>query len=216
MLSKRLQAIASFIKPTDKVIDIGCDHGYLGLYLLKNNICQKVLLTDNKIKALKNAQTNALKYQVIVPTLLSDGLTNVNYEDYNTITISGMGSNTILKILKPLKTNNAINKIIIQSNNDLAILRKEIIKMGYYLAAENTVLDKGIWYVICEFKKGQRKVSKVEILFGLPNINKKAYYQSLLIKSNELLKVIPHRQIRVRIKLIYQQYLLKKLLKESR
>ena len=37
MLSKRLEAIASLIT-TDSIIDVGCDHGYLDIYLTKKGI----------------------------------------------------------------------------------------------------------------------------------------------------------------------------------
>jgi hypothetical protein len=37
-LSDRLASCCRFVNPGDRVADIGCDHGYLGIYLLKNNI----------------------------------------------------------------------------------------------------------------------------------------------------------------------------------
>jgi tRNA (adenine22-N1)-methyltransferase len=216
MLSKRLQAVASFIKPTDKVIDIGCDHGYLGIYLAKEKLCQKVLLTDNKETALKNAQVNIKKYQVNVATILSDGLTAIPYQNYNTITISGMGTSTILKILRPLNKENNINKLIVQSNNDLALLRKEINKLGYYLKDETTIKDKNIWYIICSFYKGRRNIDYSTILFGLKKSDKLLYYQSLFNEYINLLKLIPHRKIIERINLYYKLFVLKSLLKECR
>ena len=33
-LSKRLEAACKFVKPGDRVADIGCDHGFLGIYVL--------------------------------------------------------------------------------------------------------------------------------------------------------------------------------------
>ena len=34
-LSKRLEAACRFVNPGDRVADIGCDHGYLGIHLLQ-------------------------------------------------------------------------------------------------------------------------------------------------------------------------------------
>lgn len=33
-LSKRLEVVASFVNDNSKVIDIGCDHGLLSIYLV--------------------------------------------------------------------------------------------------------------------------------------------------------------------------------------
>ena len=37
MLNQKLKVIANLINPQDKVIDIGCDHAYLAIYLKENN-----------------------------------------------------------------------------------------------------------------------------------------------------------------------------------
>ena len=42
-LSKRLQVCAGYILPGDRVADIGCDHGYLGIYLLQSKIAATVI-----------------------------------------------------------------------------------------------------------------------------------------------------------------------------
>ena len=45
-ISTRLLACCSFINPGDRVADIGCDHGYLGIYLLKNGLAKSVIAAD--------------------------------------------------------------------------------------------------------------------------------------------------------------------------
>ena len=46
MNSLRLKTVASFINQDDKVVDIGCDHAYLSIYLIKNKFCKKVIASD--------------------------------------------------------------------------------------------------------------------------------------------------------------------------
>ena len=173
MNSKRLLSIASFIEKDDKVIDVGCDHGYLGIYLKLNNLCSDLLLTDLRASALNQAVNNIKKYHLDIKTLQTNGLNNIELDKYNTITISGMGTQTILEILSSLNNNNPINKIIIQSNNDLDILRKEMISMGYYLNDEITVNENNIYYIICKFTKNNMKISEDEIQFGIIKKDKK-------------------------------------------
>ena len=40
MLNKKLKTIASLIDKNDTVLDIGCDHAYLAIYLKQNNLCK--------------------------------------------------------------------------------------------------------------------------------------------------------------------------------
>ena len=46
MISNRLMRIASYVDKKDKLIDIGCDHALLDIYLIKNKMIDKVLVSD--------------------------------------------------------------------------------------------------------------------------------------------------------------------------
>ena len=166
-MNKRLLSIAKFIDKNDNLIDIGCDHGYLGIYLVQNNLVNDILLTDISKNALNYALNNIKKNNLEINTLVTDGLNNIDLSKYNTISISGMGATNIINILKPLKKVNYITKLVIQSNNDLKLLREEIIKLGYYLDDEITVYENNFYYVICKFIKGCKKNSDNELIYGL-------------------------------------------------
>ena len=43
MLSIRLESLVKHIKITDKVIDIGCDHALLDIYLCQKKISNKII-----------------------------------------------------------------------------------------------------------------------------------------------------------------------------
>ena len=77
MNSQRILNIAKFINKDDKLIDVGCDHGYLGIYLVKNNLVNDVLLTDISKNALQSAIENISKYDLKINTLVTDGLNNI-------------------------------------------------------------------------------------------------------------------------------------------
>ena len=188
MNSKRLLAIASFLDKEDKVIDVGCDHGYLGIYLKENNLVNDLLLTDINSNALENAINNINNKGLNIKTLLTDGLYNINLNNYNTITISGMGTSTIIDILKK---NNVINKIIIQSNNNLDELRSFMNDNNYYLADEVTINENNIWYVISLFERIDKKNTSMEIKYGLNKKDKIDYYKYLIDTYKRINDEIP-------------------------
>ena len=98
---KRLEAIIKFINQDDIVADIGCDHGYLGIYLLKNAKASFVYAGDINQGPLQSAVSNAEKYGVEdkISFFLSDGLKSFP-RDFDTAVCAGMGADTIVSILE--------------------------------------------------------------------------------------------------------------------
>lgn len=209
-LSKRLEAISSLVPNKSRVIDIGCDHGLLDIYLIQKKISSKVIASDINESALGNAITNIKKNNLedIIETRLGSGLDTLNDSDnIDTIVISGMGAHTIIGILKNnLDKLRNINKIIIQSNTKIELLRKEIIKLDYYIEDELLVEDNKKIYTIIKFSKGKKRYNKKELYFGpilikknseLFQLNNKREVEKLYL----LLRLLPKNKILNRYKI---------------
>ena len=70
-LSKRLETVASFIDKKDKsVIDIGCDHGLLSIFLAEKYQNLNIIASDINENALKFAYENVAKYKMKVIKLI--------------------------------------------------------------------------------------------------------------------------------------------------
>ena len=61
-ISDRLLACAAFVAPGDRVADIGCDHGYLGIWLLTEGKASFVAASDLREKPLEKAKEHSLLY----------------------------------------------------------------------------------------------------------------------------------------------------------
>ena len=168
-LSARLKAITSFIDDNSNIVDVGCDHGLLDIYLMLNKKNVKIIASDINENALKNAISNIKKYKLSdkIKTVVSNGLDNIDTKDIDTVVIAGMGAHTATGILyNNLKKLRNVKKIIIQCNNDLDFLRNKVTKIGYYISKEMLVKDASIIYTIIEFKKGYRLYSRRQLYFG--------------------------------------------------
>ena len=192
-ISKRLESLVQFVSFDDCVVDVGCDHGLLSIYLVENELCSKVIASDVNSNALNNAISNIQKRDLSIPTYLSDGIDSVPLDGINTLIISGMGTSTILHILRNEKPLQQISKIIIQSNNDLELLRKEMNEKGYYLKDDIELFESPKWYVTNCFVKSTQKNTEQEIEFGY--LHNPAYVEYLIQYYEEILEKIPDSSI---------------------
>jgi len=216
-LSKRLSAIASMVDKNSRIIDVGCDHALLDIYLLQNKIIKKSIASDITIGALNQADKNILLSNVKnIETRLGNGLDTLNEKDnIDTIVISGMGNITINEILTSNKNKlKNINTIIIQSNTGYNVVRKDLTKLDYYIEDEMLVKERNIIYVIIKFKKGIRKYTKKELYFGPVLLKKKNDLFNELVnneinKNNLVIKRLPKTKVYKKIKLIIKNIKLK-------
>lgn len=197
-LSDRLKSLTKYINKTDKVIDIGCDHALLDIYLVKNNIVDNIIVSDVSSNALKQGINNINKYNLTkkIDARCGNGLEVLNDSDIvNTVIISGMGSNTILKILSNKYIKN-INKLVIQSNKDYELLRRNIVSSGFIIDKEEVVEDNGKLYINIIFIKGNKKYSDTIYKYGLSSmVNKEIYYNYLIDKYNKILSNVNDESI---------------------
>ena len=91
-LSNRLLACCAFVNKGDRIADVGCDHGYLGIHLLTKGIASSIIASDVNDAPLQSAMRNALKYGVREQMTfhLSDGAKNIP-RDFDTLVCAGMG-----------------------------------------------------------------------------------------------------------------------------
>jgi len=199
-LSKRLEAVATLVDIGKRVIDVGCDHAYLDIYLTLNND-NKCIATDINKNALEGAINNIKKYNLEekIETKLTDGLTDIKVKKDDNIVISGMGTITILEILN---ANKLSDTLIISSNNNIELLRKEVIKLGFYIDSEIFIIDKDKPYIIIKFKKGFKKYNLNDFIFGPILKNNTQYRKYLIKKYQEIMKKVSIKKISVKLKYI--------------
>ena len=191
MYSLRMKTISSLLDKDDSVLDIGTDHALIPIYLIKNNLVKLAHGSDISNAVLKGAISNVenASLEDKIKLFLSDGVKSVDTTSYNTFIITGMGFTTIKNILDNASLEN-IDKLIIQSNNNLYDLRKYINHLGYKIADEICIKDKEISYNIIKFVKGNEELSETELNCGkFDTKNIWSYKENLSILENILTKV---------------------------
>ena len=208
-ISKRLASIASLVPINSNIIDIGCDHALLDIYLYQSNKSNNIIASDVNANALANAKNNVIKYNLEdkIDVRLGNGLDTLNESDnIDTIIMSGIGAHTIIGILKNnINKLSNINTIIIESNNKLSFLRKEMVPLGFMIDDEDIVEDNNKIYIIIKFVKGRAKYTKRDIYFGPLLLKKNSpifqkYLKKEYQKLNMILKLLPKNKLYDRYK----------------
>lgn len=141
-ISNRLYEICKLIDNNSKVIDVGCDHALMDIYLSKYKNCSCLAL-DKSSKCIKRAIYNSIKYESNILIKCNDGLEGLKLND-EIIVISGVGTRTIKKILNiDIK-----NDLIIVTHTDTDELKKFLIEKKYKIILEKEIFDRRNYTII--------------------------------------------------------------------
>ena len=168
-LSERLQVCAGFVAQGDRVADIGCDHGYLGIYLLQNNIASSMIEADINEGPLQSARHNAHKYGVAdrMSFYLSDGVKSIP-RDFDTLVCAGMGADTMIHILENATwLQNKKYRLILQCQSKTPMLRQYLSEHGWRITEESVLRDGKFLYTVMEvyYEPEYPRLSKGEYYF---------------------------------------------------
>ena len=151
-LSQRLEACCNYVNPGDRVADIGCDHGYLGIYLLTKGIAKSVIAADLNEQPLHSATVNARKFGVSdrMKFYLSDGAVSIP-RDFDTMVCAGMGGDTMISILQAAPwLRSAQYRLVLQCQSKTPMLRQWLWEQGWEIRRETLARDGKFVYSVLE------------------------------------------------------------------
>lgn len=160
-LGERLQTIAAMVPVgVDSIADIGTDHAYLPIYLLKNNIITRAIAGDihqGPYLSAKNAVISAQLEQVI-SVRLGNGLEVVNPGEAEVVVIAGMGGQNIIDILQAgPEVTATVKRLIVQPMIAAAAVRLWFQDNGWQIVGEQLVREDGRLYQIIAAEPGEKQ-----------------------------------------------------------
>ena len=164
-------AAAEFVRPQAVVADIGTDHAYLPVFLVKNGIAARAVASDINegpvLRAKKNVTEAKLSDKIEV--LRRDGLEGYENSGVTDIIICGMGGELIVQIIGEAKfTAKEGVRLILQPMTKAAELRRFLVSSGYSIIGEKLAEDDGkIYQIICaEYSGTAQLYTEAELLIG--------------------------------------------------
>ena len=219
-LSVRLQAVADMVSKGRRVADIGCDHGYVSIYLYRQRQCERVIAMDVKKGPLERATTNIKRYGLseYIDVRLSDGTAALQPGEVDTLLMSGMGGRLTIRILEEgFARLGRFEELVLQPQSELFLVRAFLRQQGIKIVDENMVVDDGKFYtvikaqpmvqdesqaVICVNAQGESKYRQiVEDYFGPVLLKKRPeaflmYLQKESEKTKQLLEQVTKQERR--------------------
>ena len=169
MINKRLELVATYVKGR-RLADIGSDHAYLPLYLVKNKRIDFAIAGEIVEGPYKVSQKNVAQegFSKIIECRKAVGLDAISLDDnIEVITICGMGGKLIAEILENGKEK-LKNKpsLILQPNVGENFVRIKLQELGYKIDAEDIIEEDGHIYEIIVASFGKMNLTEDEINFG--------------------------------------------------
>ncbi len=188
-LSRRLESILALTRGGGTAADIGTDHGYAAIELVRRGLCPRVIACDIRPGPLSRAQEHirlaGLSGQI--ETRLGDGLERVEPGEAKTLLIAGIGGPLMTTILeRGAETAQAAEELILSPQSDLGAFRRFLLTHGYRIETEKALEEDGKYYVILRVCPGQEELWKEEEL---------QYGRVLLQRGEPLLRKRLEREI---------------------
>lgn len=203
-LSNRLFSVAAMVSQGCRLADVGTDHAYVPIYLVKKGVIPAAIAMDIRPGPLERAKEHIKEYEVEtnIKTRLSDGVAALMPGEVDSLVIAGMGGNVMIHILQGAgHIMSTLSECILQPQSELAKFRYFLDRNGFKTVQEDMVEEDGKFYPIMRVIPPQ-----TQTLFHLEeglDLGPEFRYGRLLLENRHLvLKEFLEKERRKNIKII--------------
>lgn len=157
VLSRRLRTVAGMVTKGNRVCDVGCDHGFVPVYLVQEGISPGVLAMDLREGPLRAAREHVSAYglEEQIETRLSDGLHNYRPGEADTLVCAGMGGGLMIRILEAEREKtDSFRELVLQPQSEIERFRRYLRENGYRILDEEMVVEDGRFYQMIRAGRG--------------------------------------------------------------
>lgn len=191
VLSKRLNAVASFVEKGSTIADVGTDHGYIPVFLCKTGVIKGAVACDVNKGPLSSCEALVLQEGLsdLIKLRLSNGLDKIDSSEFDTLIIAGMGGELISDILS--RCDYVKDKhLILNPMTHCEIVRKYLYDNGFEILNDIIVEDSKHYYSVLDAKYTGKTIprSRKDYYIGeIKDFTHKGYFSHLLnyLKNKE-------------------------------
>lgn len=175
-LSKRMQRLISLITEGNRLADVGTDHGYVPIALVRDKKIPSAIAMDVNREPLARAGERIREsgLSTYIETRLSDGLEKLCLEEADTVLIAGMGGMLTIRILEGgSHCLHTVKELVLQPQSDIHRVREWLYENQYQITVEDIVEEDGKYYPMMRAVHGsERKPGQAELYYGKMEIQR--------------------------------------------
>jgi len=159
-ISDRLRLVASFVAPCESAADIGTDHAYVPIALIKAETVQRAFALDINRGPLERARKHIEEENLLdrITVRQSDGLDALCENEADSVIIAGMGGELIVNILKKgERVAKTAKELILSPHSEVFLVRKYLVENGYEIVKEQMIFDAGKYYTVLKAVRGSQE-----------------------------------------------------------
>lgn len=148
-LSGRLRMLADMVTPGSRLVDVGCDHGFLSIYLVQEGACPTALAMDVREGPLAAAKRHVEAYGLgeYITLRLSDGLGAYRAGEAEALVCAGIGGRLMERILREgMDLAWGMREVILQPQSEIPQFRAFLREAGFAVVQEDAVFEEGKYY----------------------------------------------------------------------
>ena len=176
-ISRRLKAVAALVSPGLVLADVGCDHGYIPIYLIQKGQIPRAIAMDINQGPLLRAREHIREWglEAYIETRLSDGLKALEPGEAQCLVIAGMGGPLMERILtQGAPVLKDMKELILQPQSEIGHFRQFLAENGYRIIEEDMVEEDGKYYPMMKAVQEKMKYTKkAEYLYGKKLLEKR-------------------------------------------
>ena len=170
----RLLSAVSYLCQGGTVADIGTDHAYLPIYLVREGIAARAIAADINLGPILSAEANIASAGLTdrISSVQTDGLHGIEQYHPDDILIFGMGGELIVHILEEAPWVKAPGiTLVLQPMSRAHLLRKWLTENGFVICGESLTDSNKFYQTICAKYDGVGEAyDEEELLLGRRNI----------------------------------------------
>ncbi|MBQ7339863.1 MAG: SAM-dependent methyltransferase [Clostridia bacterium] len=194
-MTDRLTEIFNSLPSCKVFADVGCDHGYISLEMLKSNKAEKVIFSDISKNCLEKARELLKEYEKDgrAEGYVSNGFDNL--PPFDLALIAGMGGEEIISIIE--KAKDLPQKLVVQPMKNSPKVREVLLKKGYKIIKDYTFKAENKFYDLITLEKGNDFLTEEEKEFGRTNLALRptAFLEKLSVRKKALRSYIENENI---------------------
>lgn len=151
MISERLKTLVLMAPSCNTAADIGTDHGFVPIWLIRENKASHVIASDLRRGPLETASAHIAEAGLTdrIETRLGSGLKVLKPEEADLIILAGMGGKLISALLSACPdVVSAASYLLLSPHRDVSDVRGTVEALSFSIDREEMVEEEGKFYPI--------------------------------------------------------------------